>query len=54
MNEFNDNDEPHGYWEYRLNTGELLFKGYYDNNIPVKKWEWFNPNNEIFSKMFYL
>jgi len=43
MNEYNDDGQPHGYWEELDQDGVItLGKGYYNNGINEGYWEYYS------------
>ena len=54
MNQYNENDERHGYWERYYSNGRLSYKGHYDNGKKVGYWEWYHPNGELWDKELYI
>ena len=47
--------QQHGYWGWYYNSGELLYRGCYDNGKQVGYWEWFSPiNYKVDDKTFYI
>jgi antitoxin component YwqK of YwqJK toxin-antitoxin module len=52
MNQLNDKGELQGYWEDHV--GNIWYKGYYNNGEPYGYWEWYDPNDNIIEKQFFL
>jgi hypothetical protein len=56
MNEWNANEQRHGYWEVRYrSSGDLIYKGRFDNGVRIGYWEWcYYDDTKLTVKQFYL
>jgi antitoxin component YwqK of YwqJK toxin-antitoxin module len=50
----NENNQPHGYFEYYYDNGELYYKGNYVNGIRHGYWEGYNYNGELENKTYHI
>jgi len=41
----NNKGEPHGYWEYYLIGGQLVYKRFFHNGKQIGYAEWYHWNN---------
>ena len=51
---FNEEGEPHGYWEIYYPSGKLWFKGNYVNGKQDGYWEWYHSNGKLMYKGNYV
>ena len=54
MNQVNENNERHGYWEKYYSDGQLCYKGHYDNGKQVGYWEDYYPNGQLMNKELHI
>jgi antitoxin component YwqK of YwqJK toxin-antitoxin module len=54
MNQRNENNERHGYWEHYYSDGTLMFKGYYINGKANGYWKEYHRNGTLWYKRNYL
>ena len=54
MNQFNENNQKDGYWEYYYPNGELAYKGNFINGQRNGYWEGYYFNGQIYKKDFIL
>jgi antitoxin component YwqK of YwqJK toxin-antitoxin module len=50
----NENNQPHGYWEYYYYNGQLRSKGNYVNGKAHGYWEWYRYNGQLRYKTYYI
>jgi len=54
MNERDDKGNRHRYWEIRYpSSGDLMYKGHFDNGMRVGYWERYWSNGNLWSKGNY-
>jgi antitoxin component YwqK of YwqJK toxin-antitoxin module len=53
LNQYNEEGQRHGYWEYYYYHGTILSKGNYDNGQPYGYWEYYWGNGELKEQIFY-
>ena len=51
---YNEQGEPHGYWEYYYYNGQLMFKGNYVNGKLHGYWEDYYENGQLVYKTYYI
>lgn len=59
INQYDKNNERHGYWEVyytngNLACGNLAYKGNYSHGREIGYWENYHTNGKLYSKEFYL
>jgi antitoxin component YwqK of YwqJK toxin-antitoxin module len=54
MNQYNENDKPHGYWKQCYSNGLLWYKGEFKMGVEIGYWEIYDRHGEITVKEFYL
>jgi antitoxin component YwqK of YwqJK toxin-antitoxin module len=50
MNQYNDKNQKHGYWEYYYPNRNIMSKGDYVNAERHGYWEYYYPNRNIIRK----
>ena len=53
MNQYNDKNEKHGYWEHYYPNGNINYKGNFFNGIAYGYWECYWDNGDIHYKGKY-
>jgi hypothetical protein len=54
MNQYNNIREKHGYWEKYHSNGNIWHKGNYINSKRISNWEYYNYNDTLINKEFYI
>jgi antitoxin component YwqK of YwqJK toxin-antitoxin module len=54
MNQYNDNNERHGYWEGYHDNGQLWYKENFINGMRYGYWECYWSDGELLYKGYYL
>jgi antitoxin component YwqK of YwqJK toxin-antitoxin module len=47
INQYNENGQPHGLWEYYYSNGKLCYKGTYVNGQHHGLWEHYYSNGQL-------
>ncbi len=50
----NDNLQPHGFWKYHYANGSKMYEGNYNNGKHIGIWKWYNINDELSNKYFFI
>jgi antitoxin component YwqK of YwqJK toxin-antitoxin module len=53
MNQRNENNQRHGYWEGYYPNGQLWWKGNCINDMRHGYWEGYHPNGKVYYKENY-
>ena len=53
INQINEENNRHGYWEHYGVDGNLFFKGHYDNGVMIGYWECYHGNGNLLYKGNY-
>jgi len=51
---YNENGEPHGYWEDYFSNGQLCYKGNFVNGKEHGYWESYYDNGQLRNKTYYI
>jgi antitoxin component YwqK of YwqJK toxin-antitoxin module len=51
---YNEQGQPHGYWEIYQSNGQLMYKGNYVNGKEHGYWEWYHYNGQLESKEYHI
>jgi len=54
INPYNNNKQPHSYWEQYYSNGKLAFKCVFINGKKNGIAEWYNIDEKVFEKTYYL
>ena len=49
----NEKGQPHGYWEVYYENGNLAYKGHHINGKRNGSWEFYKPDGELTTQIFY-
>ncbi len=54
MNQYNEKGERHGLWIKYYYDNKLCYISNYINGEPIGYWDFYNSNNDLIYKKFYL
>jgi hypothetical protein len=56
INQYDDNNLPHGYYEEYFSNGQIFYKGNWINGRQTGYWEWYHKNNsnELYEKEYII